>query len=161
MRKLGSIGRWLGQRPPAPLPPPAPVPAPPAPKPSPKPPVSAPAPPPKPQPRTVVAVTMLGLDGDSLENVAALVERQCAERHMQPICIIDCNEFGPFRRRRMIVDQVVDAERRTMDAPELPWRLYRHAQFVLLGKRWHPATVISFGRPPDADCLAALEPASG
>ena len=31
--------------------------------------------------------------------------------------------------------------------PELPWRLYRHAQFVLLGKRWRPATVISFGRP--------------
>ena len=62
--------------------------------------------------------------GDSLDNVAALVERQCAERHMQPICIIDCNEFGPFRRRRMIVDQVVDAERRAMDAPELPWRRF-------------------------------------
>ena len=61
----------------------------------------------------------------------------------------------------MIVDQVVDAERRAMDMPELPWRLYRHAQFVLLRKRWHPATVISFGRLPDADCLWPLDRGRG
>ena len=30
----------------------------------------------------------------------------------------------------------------------------------LLGKRWRPATVISFGRPPDPDCLTALEQAA-
>lgn len=111
--------------------------------------------------RPVVVVTVLGLDGESLETVAGLVERQCAERHMQAVCITDQNDFGPFRRRGLIVDQVVDAERRATDAPELPWRLYRHAQFVLLGKRWRPATVISFGRPPDPDCLEALEQHQG
>lgn len=152
-----ALGRWLRQ-PPEPEPPPAapvvaqkPAPKPPPPKPS------APAPAPKPAARTVVVVTMLGLDGDSLESVAGLVERQCAERNMQPVCIVDQHDFGPFRRRGMIVDQVVDAERRAKDSPELPWHLYRHAQFVLLGRRWHPTLVISFGRPPEADCLAALE----
>lgn len=155
-----ALGRWL--RPPnEPVPPPAapvvdakPVPKPPAPpppKPSPPPPAA------KPAPRTVVAVTMLGLEGDSLESVAGLVERQCAERNMDPVCIVDQQDFGPFRRRGMIVDHVVDAERRAKDSPELPWHLYRHAQFVLLGRRWHPSLVISFGRPPEADCRAALE----
>ena len=80
---------------------------------------------------------------------------------MQAICIIDCNEFGPFRRRRMIVDQVVDAERRAMDAPELPGASTATPSSCSCGKRWHPATVISFGRLPDADCLAALEPGAG
>ena len=65
--------------------------------------------------------------------------------------------FRPVPPPALIVDQVVDAERRAMDMPELPWRLYRHAQFVLLGQRWRPAAVISFGRPPEPDCLAALE----
>ena len=116
---------------------------------------------PKPAVRPVVAVTVLGLDGESLETVAALIERQCAERHMQAVCITDQNDFSPFRRRGLIVDQVVDAERRMKDAPELSWRLYRHAQFVLLGKRWRPATVISFGRLPDPDCLKALEQNQG
>lgn len=116
---------------------------------------------PKPAVRPVVAVTVLGLDGESLETVAALIERQCAERHMQAVCITDQNDFSPFRRRGLIVDQVVDAERRMKDAPELSWRLYRHAQFVLLGKRWRPATVISFGRLPDPDCLKALEQHQG
>jgi hypothetical protein len=111
----------------------------------------------KPLLRPVVVVTLLGLDGESLETVADLVERQCKEREMQAVCVTDQADFGPFRRRGLIADQVVDAERRAMDVPELPWRLYRHAQFMLLGRRWRPATVISFGRPPDPDCLKALE----
>jgi hypothetical protein len=55
-----------------------------------------------------------------------------------------------------VVDQVVDAERRAVDLPGLPWHLYRHAQYRLLAQRWRPAAVISFGRLPDKDCLAAL-----
>ena len=156
--RLGGLGRWLRRREPEPTPkPPAqakpPIQAKPAAPPAPsKPPAPAKSP-----PRTVVAVTVLGLEGESLEQVADLIERQCAERNMQAICISDRSDFAPFRRRRLIVDQVVDAERRAMDMPELPWRLYRHAQFVLLGRRWRPAAVISFGRPPEPDCLAALE----
>lgn len=156
-----ALGRWLRQ-PAEPAAPPPAVPekarqpaTEPVASPPPKPAPAKPAP--KPAPRTVVAVTMLGLDGDSLESVAGLVERQCVERNMQPVCIVDQHDFGPFRRRGMIVDQVVDAERRAKDSPELPWHLYRRAQFVLLGRRWHPGLVISFGRPPEADCLEALE----
>ena len=145
--RLGSLPRWLGGRRRAPEPAAA------ASRPE-KPKAAAPA---KPPPRQVVAVTLLGLDGPSLEQVAGVIERQCAERNMQPVCITDQSDFGPFRRRRMIVDQVVNAERRASDMPELPWRLYRHAQFVLLGQRWRPAAVISFGRPPEPECLAALE----
>jgi hypothetical protein len=148
--RLGPLPRWLGGARKAPPEPAAAASRPPTPKPVPP----APA---KPPPRQVVAVTVLGLDGQRLEQVAGVIERQCAERNMQPVCITDQSDFGPFRRRRMIVDQVVNAERRAMDMPELPWRLYRHAQFVLLGQRWRPAAVISFGRPPEPDCLAALK----
>lgn len=152
------LARWLGrEEPPAAEPPPTPPPVV-KPKPPPAPAKPTPSPPAKP---IVVAVTMLGLDGDSLENVVALVERQCAERNMQPVCITDQHDFAPFRRRRMIVDQVVDAERRATDMPELAWGLYREAQFALLGRRWRPGLIISFGRAPEPACLAALEQRPG
>jgi hypothetical protein len=162
MARLGPIARWLGRgaAKPASQPQPKTPPAPAASRPAT--PATTPATAPgKPPPRTVVAVTVLGLDGEALEQVAGLIERQCAEQNLQAICITDQSDFAPFRRRRLIVDQVVDAERRVMEMPELSWRLYRHAQFVLLGKRWRPTTVISFGRPPEADCLAALERSRG
>jgi hypothetical protein len=119
--------------------------------------------PPGPAPR--VAVTVLGLSGEALERVVEIAERQCAETGARPVFVTDGHDFAPFRRRRLVVDQVVDAEVRAASSPGLAWRLYRRRQYALLAARWRPAAVISFGRQPDEDCLEALRggptPAAG
>jgi hypothetical protein len=100
---------------------------------------------------------VLGLRGQALEQVLALARRACAERGAKPIFLTDGHDLAVFRRHRVTVDQLVDAEARATQAPELPWRLYRQRQCALLAARWRPDAVISFGRRPDAACLAALE----
>jgi hypothetical protein len=112
-------------------------------------------------PRAVLAVTVLGLGGDSLEEVLALVERESRSQGLQPVFITDQGDLEPFRRRRLIVDQVIDAERRAVDLPELPWRLYMRAQYALMGRRWQPEALVSFGRPPEAECVEALQRLDG
>jgi hypothetical protein len=115
----------------------------------------------KPAPRSVLAVTVLGLAGDSLEEVLALVERESRQQGLQPLFITDQSDLEPFRRRRLVVDQVVDAERRAVDLPGLPWRLYLRAQYALMGRRWQPEALVSFGRPPEPDCVEALQRPDG
>jgi hypothetical protein len=104
-----------------------------------------------------VVVTVLGLSGDALEQVLTLAERQCAARGSRPVFVTDGLDFAPFRRRRLIADQVIDAEALAAGSPDLPWQAYRRRQYALLAARWQPVAVISFGRAPGADCLAALE----
>jgi hypothetical protein len=104
----------------------------------------------------VIAVTVLGLGGEALERVLELVERECAITGARPVFVTDSHELEPFRRRKLLVDQVVDAEARIAAAPDLPWRLYRCRQYALLGARWRPRAVVGFGRQPDEDCLAGL-----
>jgi hypothetical protein len=63
------------------------------------------------------------------------------ERGDRPVFVTDGHELEPFRRRKLLVDQVVDAEARLAAAPDLPWRLYRRRQYALMGavggrKRW-------------------------
>ena len=125
---------------------------------------AAPAPAPRPGPAKkkaagrggVVAVTVLGLSGDALERVLDMVERECATTGARPVFVTDSHELEPFRRRKLLVDQVVDAEARLAAAPDLPWRLYRRRQYALMGARWRPQAVVAFGRQPDEDCLAEL-----
>lgn len=104
----------------------------------------------------VVAVTVIGLSGEALELVIETVERECATTGAKPVFVTDRHELEPFRRRKLLVDQVVDAEARLAAAPDLPWRLYRRRQFALMGARWRPQAVVAFGRRPDEDCLAEL-----
>jgi hypothetical protein len=104
-----------------------------------------------------VVVTVLGLSGEALEHVLTLAERQCAARGSRPVFVTDGLDFAPFRRRRLVVDQVIDAEALAASSPDLPWQAYRQRQYALLAARWQPVAVITFGRSPDADCLAALE----
>jgi hypothetical protein len=73
------------------------------------------------------------------------------------VFVTDRDEFGPFRRRRLIVEQVPDAEALAVRFPDLPWTLYRERLFALIGRRWRPVASASFGRRPDARCLAALD----
>jgi hypothetical protein len=117
--------------------------------------LAKPAKPSGPPPR--IAVTVLGLSGEALETVIGIAERQCAATGARPVFITDGHDFAPFRHRRLVVDQVVDAEARAAEAPGLAWRLYRRRQYALLAARWRPAAVVSFGRRPDEDCLEALK----
>lgn len=105
----------------------------------------------------VVVVTVLGLDGEALEKVLDLVQAECRALGRKPVLVTDGFELTPFRRRRLIVEQVPDAEAMAVLAPDLPWTLYRERLFGLLGRRWRPTASVSFGRRPDAACLAALE----
>lgn len=104
----------------------------------------------------VVLVTVLGLGGDPLEGVLDLVERECRKRGTRPVFVTDRQELTAFRRRRLIVEQVVDAEAKVLGAPDLAWPVYRRRQYALLAARWRPATTISFGRRPEPACLAVL-----
>lgn len=104
-----------------------------------------------------VVVTVLGLSGDALDQVLDLAQRQCAERGSRPVFVTDGHDFAPFRQRRLIADQVTDAEGLAAQTPELSWHAYRRRQYALLAARWQPVAVITFGRSPDADCLAALQ----
>lgn len=132
----------------------------PAARPSPAP-VSSPAAPPASKGTAagggVVVVTVLGLDGEALEKVLDLVQAECRALGRKPVLVTDGFDLAPFRRRRLIVEQVPDAEAMAVLAPDLPWTLYRERLFGLLGRRWRPTASVSFGRRPDAACLAALE----
>lgn len=125
-----------------------------------RPPAAPPAPAAAPAPDAeggVVVVTVLGLSGEALEKVLDLVQAECRGLGRKPVLVTDGFELGPFRRRRLIVEQVPDAEAMAVLAPDLPWTLYRERLFALLGRRWRPTASVSFGRRPDAACLQALE----
>lgn len=113
--------------------------------------------PPPPAKGGVVVVTVLGLGGEPLEKVLDLVQAECRSLGRKAVLVTDRDELAPFRRRRLIVEQVPDAEAMAARLPDLPWRLYRERQFALIGRRWRPTASVSFGRRPDAACLAALE----
>jgi hypothetical protein len=123
------------------------------------------APPPKPKPAAPrkkgppkhVAVTVLGMEGEALEQVLQTAQTQCAARGARPIFVTDGHDFTSFRRRKLTVEQVVDAEARLLAAPDLAWRTYRRRQYTLIAARWRPIAVISFGRSTDEDCLEALQ----
>lgn len=104
-----------------------------------------------------MVVTVLGLCGEALEKVLDLVQSECRNLGRKPVFVTDRDEFGPFRRRRLIVEQVPDAEALAARFPDLAWTLYRERLFALIGRRWRPVASVSFGRRPDARCLAALD----
>ena len=109
--------------------------------------------------RPTLAVTVLGLAGDSLDSVLTLVGRECKRQGIKPVFITDQMDLALFRSRKLVVDQVVDVERRARDVPELPWRSYLRGQCALLARRWQFEAVIGFGRRLEPDCLEALQPA--
>lgn len=127
----------------------------PAPAPTPSVPGKAGAPAAKPE-GGVVVVTVLGLAGEALERVLDLVQEQCRSLGRKAVLVTDAVELAPFRRRKLIVEQVPDAEALAARLPELPWVLYRERLFGLIGRRWRPTATASFGRKPPDACLAAL-----
>lgn len=113
--------------------------------------------PPRPTPTGgVIVVTVLGLGGEALEKVLDMVQSECRALGRKSVLVTDRDDLAPFRRRCLIVEQVPDAEALAARAPDLPWRLYRERLFGLIGRRWRPIASASFGRKPEAACLAAL-----
>lgn len=131
---------------------PAPVAAPPAP-----PPARAERPEKPEKPPGTVLVTALGLEGEALARVVEMTARECRAKRVRLVVVIDRDDFAPFRGRRVSVEQVVDAEACAVRAPDLAWQLHRRRQFKLLHERWKPATIATFGRKPDQDCMDALK----
>ncbi|MDW8369821.1 MAG: hypothetical protein RMK81_06065 [Geminicoccaceae bacterium] len=125
-------------------------------------PSTSPTRPPEPRPAAtevqggVVVVTVLGLGGEALERVLDLVEQQCRGLGRKAVFVTDGDDLAPFRRRKLVVEQVPDAEALAVRLPELPWTLYRERLFGLIGRRWRPSATASFGRKPPEACLAAL-----
>ncbi|MCS6877709.1 MAG: hypothetical protein N2038_07630 [Geminicoccaceae bacterium] len=118
------------------------------------------APPPAPSPPAaeggVVVVTVLGLGGEALEKVLEMVHRECRALGRKPVFVTDGADFAPFRRRRLVVEQVPDAALMRLRVPDLPWWLYEERLFALIGKRWRASAVVHFGRRPSEGCLSAL-----
>lgn len=149
-------GRLAGPAPPAQGPKaaiPSATPAPGVPRPA-----AASPPPARPAPAGgVVIVTVLGLEGETLEPVLDLVEGECRRLGRKPVLVTDGFDLAPFRRRRLVVEQVPDAEAMALLAPDLPWSHYRERLFTLLARRWRPTATVSFGRRPEPACLQAIE----
>lgn len=104
----------------------------------------------------VVVVTVLGLGGEALEQVLDLVQRECRALGRKPVFVTDGCDFAPFRRRKLIVEQVPDGGWMTARAPDLPVWLYEERLFGLIGRRWRPSAVVHFGRRPREACVVAL-----
>lgn len=113
--------------------------------------------PPAPPAGGVVVVTVLGLGGEALEKVLDLVQAECRSLGRKAVLVTDRDDLAPFRRRKLIVEQVPDAEALAARVPDLPWALYRERLFALIGRRWRPTARASFGRRPEPGCLAALD----
>lgn len=119
---------------------------------------AATAPPPAPtEPLSgVIAITVLGLAGDELERVLDLTARQTDALGGRAVFVTDAIDFTPFRRRRLVVEQIVPARVRMPERPDLAWTTYERRLYRLVHQRWRPDIVIVFGRAPDAGCLTAL-----
>lgn len=85
-----------------------------------------------------------------------LVSRQSAALGGRSILITDAADFTPFRRRGLVVEQIVSARARAADRPDLAWATYERRLYALIHARWRPTVVTTFGRDLDEACLSAL-----
>jgi hypothetical protein len=100
-------------------------------------------------------VTVLGMQGDALDNVIQTVTTECQQARTRPLFVTDGSDFARFRAGRFLFEQVVDVEVCRTRRPELDWRSYGERQYRLIGRKWKPVTAIAFGRQPDPSFLDA------
>jgi hypothetical protein len=121
---------------------------------------AAPAPDPASAPGAVV-VTVLGLAGHTLQEVIDMVARAAEVAPAFPVFVTDSLDFDPFRARRLRFEYFPDRGTRQRFASDLDWDLYERRRYALLRDKWQPRSLIWFGRPPPADCVALINARAG
>lgn len=122
-------------------------------------PVPEPAPPASSaSPCPVVLVTALGLAGRALEEVLELVTKESESTSVTPVFVTDSLDFAPFRRRRLRFEYLPDRGTQQRLVPDLDRHLYERRRYLLLREKWQTRSLISFGRSPPPECVAAIRP---
>jgi hypothetical protein len=103
-----------------------------------------------------VVVTVLGLAGHTLQEVIDMVARAAETAPAFPVFVTDSLDFDPFRARRLRFEYFPDRGTRQRFASDLDWDLYERRRYALLRDKWRPRSLIWFGRPPPADCVALI-----
>ena len=103
-----------------------------------------------PQARTIAIVTV-GLQRAELEKVIGTVDGIGSQSGLVPVVMTDSDQFEVFRGRRIVVEYLPPAERRSQFAADLDWDLYRLRRLALLRRKWQPARIVAFG--PAASAL--------
>ena len=107
-------------------------------------------------PERFIAVIVDGFAEGEIDGILDSVERSSRAGGMRPVVLTRQPELGPYRRRGVPVELLVDPGRQAARDKRLPWQLRRRAQLCGFVRLWQPAAVVSFARPPDAALLAEL-----
>lgn len=107
-------------------------------------------------PGRFIAVIVDGFAESEIDGILDTVERSSRAGEMRPVVLTRQPELGPYRRRGVPVELLVDPRRQAAHDKQLPWQLRRRAQLRAFVRLWQPAEVVSFAQPPDAALLAEL-----
>jgi hypothetical protein len=108
-----------------------------------------------------VVVAVLGLTGQTLQEVIEMAAKAAEATPATPVFITDSLDFDPFRARRLRFEYFPDRGTRQRFASDLDWDLYERRRYALLRDKWQPRSLIWFGRPPPADCVAVINARAG
>ena len=111
-------------------------------------------------PRATIAVTAFGLAREDLSKVLDTVEAYGRKRQITPVLLTDSDCFELFRQRRMVFEYLPPGALRDRLAPDMQWPLYFKRRLSLFRRKWRPAGIISFGKPPPVEDTEALLTAS-
>ena len=104
----------------------------------------------------LVAICILGLAPRAIKNVVETTHAECIAGNKIPLIITDSPHLARFVPWGMRVELVSDVDKGKMRLPDFAWSRYRADQFELIGRRWRPAQIVTFGHRPPEVCLAAL-----
>ena len=97
-----------------------------------------------------------GFAESQIDGILDTVERSSRAVGMRPVVLTRQPELGPYRRRGVPVELLVDPRRQAAHDRRLAWRLRRQAQLRGFVRLWQPAEAVSFAQPPDPALLAEL-----
>ena len=107
-------------------------------------------------PERFIAVIVDGFAESEIDGILDTVDRSSRAGGMRPVVLTRHPELGPYRRRGVPVELLVEPWRQAAHDRRLPWQLRRRAQLRGFVRLWRPAEVVSFAQPPDAALLAEL-----
>ncbi len=93
----------------------------------------------------VIAVLLFGLARDEIEQLLPIIERDCSEKRMVPLCLIDLDAFELLRDRDLIFEYLPPASDQDRFDPDLNWNLYTQRRLALIRRKWDPVRLVAFG----------------